>query len=136
YNYFPSMQSGLSQLDERRLLRSVDSLMRSRGYKTSESPDLYIILKSSSRPKPVNSAVGIGIGRTNRNIGGGVSVGIPIGQPDQYREIIFDIIDVIHDELLWHAVSEATISESMTPMVREAKMTALVDKVFSKYPPR
>jgi len=136
YNYYPSMQSGLSQLDEKRLLKSVDSLMHSRGYNISDSPDLYINLKSSSRPKPVNSAVGIGIGGTNRNIGGGVSVGIPIGQPDQYREIIFDIIDVINDELIWQAVSEATISESMTPMVREAKMTALVDKVFSKYPPR
>lgn len=135
YNYFPSMISGLSQLDERRLIRSVDSLMHARGYKTSESPDLYINFKSSSRPKPVNSAVGIGIGGTNRNIGGGVSVGIPIGQPDQYREIIFDIIDVMNDELIWQAVSETTISESTTPAVRESKMKALVDKVFSKYPP-
>ena len=136
YNYYPSMQSGLSQLDERRLLRSVDSLMRSRGYKTSESPDLYINIKSSSRPKPVNSAVGIGIGGTNRNIGGGVSVGIPIGQKDEYREIIFDIIDVLNDDLIWQAVSESVMSEAMTPEVREAKMKAVVDKVFSKYPPR
>ncbi|WP_417358963.1 DUF4136 domain-containing protein [Galbibacter sp.] len=136
YNYYPSMSSGLSQLDEKRLLRSVDSLMHARGFKTSESPDLFINIKSSSRPKPVNSAVGIGIGGTNRNIGGGVSVGIPVDKQDQYREIIFDIIDVMNDDLIWQAVSETTISESMTPLVREAKMKAVVDKVFSKYPPR
>lgn len=136
YNYYPSMVSGMNQLDEKRLIRSVDSLMHSRGYQTSESPDLYINITSSSRPKPVNSAVGIGIGGTNRNIGGGVSVGIPIGQQDQYREIIFDIIDVMNDDLIWQAVSESTISESMTPKVREAKMKTVVNKVFSKYPPR
>ena len=136
YNYYPSMVSGLSQLDEKRLIRSVDSLMQARGYELSESPDLYINFKSSSRPKPVNSSVGIGIGGTNRNIGGGVSVGIPLGQQDQYREIIFDIVDVVNDELIWQAVSETTISESMSPAVREAHMKALVDKVFSKYPPR
>lgn len=136
YNYFPSMQSGMNQLDERRLIRSIDSVMHSRGYRSSESPDLYINIKSSSRPKPINSAVGIGIGGTNRNIGGGVSVGLPIGQPDQYHQIIFDIIDVMNDELIWQAVSESIVSESLTPKERDAKMKAIVNKVFSKYPPR
>ena len=136
YNYFPSMNSGMNQLDEKRLLRSIDSLMHSRGYRSSESPDLFINIKSSNRPKPVNSAVGIGIGGTNRNIGGGVSVGIPIGQPDQYRQIIFDIIDVMNDELIWQAVSQSTVSESMTPKAKEAKIKSIVNKVFSKYPPR
>lgn len=136
YDYYPSMQSGMSQLDERRLMRSLDSLMASRGYQIGVSPDVYINIKSSSRPKPVNSAVGIGIGGSSRNIGGGVSVGVPIGQPDQYREIVFDLVDVKNDELIWQAVSESTISTSMTPEARAAQLKSVVDKVFSKYPPR
>lgn len=136
YDYYPSMQSGMSGLDERRLVRSLDSLMTSRGYQIAASPDVYINIKSSSRPKPVNNSVGIGIGGSSRNIGGGVSVGVPIGQQDQYREIVFDVVDVMNDELVWQAVSESTLSSTMTPKAREAKMKAVVEKVFAKYPPR
>ncbi|WP_335965978.1 DUF4136 domain-containing protein [Galbibacter sp. PAP.153] len=135
YGFYPKMQSGLSQLDEKRLFRSIDSVMQARGYENSASPDLYINIESSNRPKPVNSSVGIGIGGSNRNIGGGVSVGVPIGQQDQYRQIVFDLVDVDNDELIWQAVSEGTISEAMTPAMREAKLKEVVEKVFSKYPP-
>ena len=55
---------------------------------------------------------------------------------EAYREIIFDIVDATEDELIWQAVSEGTISEQMTPEIRDAKLKAVVDKVFSNYPPQ
>lgn len=136
YDYYPEMESGLSDLDNKRLFRHLDSLLKTRGYEYSTTPDIYINIKTSTRPKPSNSSVGIGIGGTGRNIGGGVSVGLPVGGAEQYREIIFDIVDATEDELIWQAVSEGTISEQMTPEIRDAKLKAVVDKVFSNYPPQ
>src|SRR5690606_12885581 len=69
YNYFPSMQSGMNQLDERRLIRSIDSVMHSRRYRSSESPDLCSSIRRSSRPTPINRAEGTAIGGTNGNVG-------------------------------------------------------------------
>ncbi|WP_417443647.1 DUF4136 domain-containing protein [Joostella sp.] len=136
YDYFPNMESGLSDLDTKRLFRNIDSLLQSRGYKYSSTPDIYINIKTSNRPKPSNSSVGIGIGGTGRNIGGGVSVGVPLGGNESYREIIFDIVDADEDELVWQAVSEGTVSEQMTPEMRNAKLKEVVEKVFSSYPPK
>ncbi|MEL4306540.1 DUF4136 domain-containing protein [Joostella sp. CR20] len=136
YDYYPNMESGLSELDNKRLFRHLDSLLQTRGYEYSTTPDIYINIKTSNRPKPSNSSVGIGIGGTGRNIGGGVSVGVPLGGNEQYREIVFDIVNATEDELIWQAVSEGTISEQMTPEIRDAKLKAVVDKVFSNYPPK
>ncbi|MCX2679483.1 DUF4136 domain-containing protein [Galbibacter sp. EGI 63066] len=136
YSFYPDMESGLSDLDTRRITHQIDSLLQSRGFETSSSPNIYVNIKSSVRPKPRNSSVGIGIGGTGRNVGGGVSVGLPVGQRELYREIVIDIVDAVDDELVWQAVSEGTITENMKPAMREAKLKEVVEKVFSKYPPK
>ncbi|QLE00577.1 DUF4136 domain-containing protein [Galbibacter sp. BG1] len=136
YDYYPDLQTGLSQLDNKRLMRNIDSIMEARGYENSSTPDIYINIVSASRPKPNNSSVGIGIGGTGRNMGGGVSVGVPVGGNESYREITVDIVDAANDELVWQAVSEGTISEQMTPAMRSEKLKKVAEKVFSNYPPQ
>ncbi|MCM5661745.1 DUF4136 domain-containing protein [Galbibacter mesophilus] len=135
YDYYPDIQTGLSQLDEKRLFKSIDSIMETKGYENSSTPDIYINIVSASRPKPSNSSVGIGIGGTGRNMGGGISVGVPVGGNESYREITIDVIDAANDELVWQAVSEGTVSEQMTPATRNEKLKQVAEKIFSKYPP-
>ena len=92
YNYFSDMDSGLSQLDEKRLLRALDSTLQTKGFLLTEEPDFYInILSSEFRSAPSN-AVGVGIGGTGRNVGGGVSVGLPLGNSGIQRRIQFDFV--------------------------------------------
>ena len=53
YNYFSDMNSGLSQLDEKRLLRVLDSTLQSKGFLLTEEPDFYInIISSEYRNAP------------------------------------------------------------------------------------
>ncbi|MCL6264901.1 DUF4136 domain-containing protein [Flagellimonas myxillae] len=136
YNYFSDMDSGLSQLDEQRLLRVLDSTLQSKGFLLTEEPCFYInILSSEFRSSP-NNAVGVGIGGTGRNVGGGVSVGLPLGNSGIQRRIQFDFVDAQKDALFWQATTESGYRENASPSVREERLRALVKKVFSKFPPQ
>nr|WP_297785054.1 DUF4136 domain-containing protein [uncultured Allomuricauda sp.] len=136
YNYFADMESGLSQLDERRLLRALDSTLKSRGYRLAEEPELFINILSDEYRKAPNNNVGVGIGGGGRNVGGGISVGLPLGGSSIQRSIQFDLVDAQRDALVWQAVAESGLRDNASPSVREAQLRAVVKKVFSKFPPK
>ena len=136
YNYFPDMQTGLSELDTRRLLNALDSVLLSKGFQASEEPDFLINIESREFRGPRNNSVGVGLGGGGRNVGGGVSIGIPVGQPDREREILFDFIDSQRDFLFWQAISSGSFRENATPLEREEQFNKIVSKVLSKYPPK
>ncbi len=135
YTYLPEMQTGLSELDDKRLLQAIDSAMQLKGIMYSEEPDFFINIQSREIRNASGNSVGVGVGGTGGNIGGGVSIGLPIGSPKMDREIIFDLVDSKKDELFWQAVSETTFKDIGTPDEREAKLREIVTKVFSAYPP-
>lgn len=135
YNYFYDMESGLSQLDEKRLLRALDSTLSAKGYLLAEEPDFLInVLSTEFQTAPSNN-VGIGVGGTGRNVGGGVSVGLPIGNAGWQRQIRFDFVDSQKDALFWQAVSESGFRDNASPSVREERLRAVVAKVFKNFPP-
>lgn len=136
YNYYSDMNTGLSEFDTRRLLTAVDGEMKLKGIRFSEDPDFWINIESRSFQSPNNTSVGLGVGGTGRNVGGGISVGIPVGQSDIERQIYFDLIDSHSDALFWQAVSEGSFKESVSAEKREEQIQSLVAKVFSKYPPK
>ncbi|MBR9854558.1 MAG: DUF4136 domain-containing protein [Algicola sp.] len=136
YNYYADMQSGLGQLDERRLLSALDSTLQARGYRLAEEPELFINIISDEYRGAPNNNIGVGIGGTGRNVGGGISVGLPLGGPTLQRSIQFDLVDAQRDALVWQARAESGLRDNASPSVREAKLKALVKKVFSKFPPK
>ena len=75
YNYFSDLETGLSELDEKRLIKVLDAVMQSKGLLLSEEPDFLVNIQSGIYQTPRNNTVGVGVGGTGRNVGGGVSVG-------------------------------------------------------------
>ncbi len=136
YNYYPDMDTGLSELDTKRLLRAIDSTLRGKGFLLSEEPEFLIGIVSSSFQAPRNNTVGVGIGGGGRNVGGGMSIGLPVGATNIKREIQFDFVDSQKDELFWQAVTVSSLKENSSPLEREKKLRALVVKAFEKYPPK
>lgn len=135
YNYFEDMETGLTVLDEKRLLRILDATLRSKGFLLSEEPDFLVnIISQEYRNAPQNS-VGVGVGGTNRNVGGGVSIGIPVGGSQLERSIQFDFVDSQKNALFWQAISESGFRSNASPSVREELLRKVVEKVFSKFPP-
>ncbi len=136
YNYYNDMETGLSELDQKRLIKALDLAMQTKGFLLSEEPDFLVNIQSTIYQAPRNNTVGVGVGGTGRNVGGGVSVGIPVGQSNLQREIQFDFVDSQKDMLIWQAISKSHLNENATPVEREKKLQQVVEKVLAKYPAR
>lgn len=136
YNYYSDLNSGLSELDIKRLLDALDESLQNKGFSLSETPDFFIDIKSSEYKEVQNSSVGVGIGGGSGNVGGGMSIGIPIGQADINRQIQFDFVDEKGIGLFWQALSESSFTPNSSPEKREALLKAIVVKVLEGYPPK
>lgn len=136
YDYFIDMETGLSQLDEKRLLRVLDSTLQSRGYLLSGEPDFLVNIISNEYQSGPQNNVGVGLGGTNRNVGGGISIGIPVGNTQWERQIQFDFVDSQKNVLFWQGVAQSGFRENASPLVREEQLRKVVEKVFSKFPPK
>ena len=136
YDYFIDMETGLSQLDEKRLLRVLDSTLQAKGYLLSGEPDFLINIMSQEYQSGAQNNVGVGIGGTNRNVGGGISIGIPVGNTSWERRIQFDFVDSRKNKLFWQGVAQSGFRENASPLVREEQLRKVVEKVFSKFPPK
>ncbi|HMC00309.1 MAG TPA: DUF4136 domain-containing protein [Flavobacteriaceae bacterium] len=135
YNYYIDMQTGLNELDNKRLFHAIENQLNLKGISLSDNPDFLINVKSSEYQETQNSSVGVGVGGGGRNVGGGVSIGIPIGQSNINRQIIIDFVDENKNGLFWQAISESSFNPNSSPDVKEQKLNEIVAKIFSEYPP-
>ncbi len=135
YNMIPEMQTGLSELDTKRLLDGIDQYLQSKGYTVSETPDFLVNVTSNEFQMDRGNTVGVGVGGGGRNIGGGINIGIPVGGANISRKITFDFINEKNKALFWQAVSESSYNPKSSPEKREERLKAIVAKAFSKYPP-
>ncbi len=136
YNYYSDINTGLSELDSKRLLDAIDANLQARGFSLSDKPDFFIDIKSSEFEDNQRSSVGVGMGGTGRHMGGGISIGIPIGQTNVNRQIQFDFVGENGSGLFWQALSESNYNPNATPENREAALKAIVDKVLEGFPPK
>jgi uncharacterized protein DUF4136 len=135
YNYYQDIETGMSELDTKRILAALDTNLQSKGLSLSETPDFFINIQSSEFQESQRNTVGVGLGGGRRNVGGGLSVGIPIGQSNINRQIIIDFIDENGKGLFWQAVTDSSYNPKASPQKREATLKAIVEKVLLQYPP-
>lgn len=136
YQYYGDMETGLSELDTKRLLNAIDATMEAKGFSISETPDFFIDIKTQEYQEPQRQSVGVGLGGGGGNLGGGISIGLPIGQAHINRKITIDFVDEAKKQLFWQAISESSFNPKATPEKREKKLQAITDKVLTKYPPK
>ncbi len=136
YNYYADMDTGLSELDTKRLLRSIDIVLRTKGLQLSEESDFLVNIHSQMFQSPQRNTVGVGVGGTGRRVGGGVTIGIPVGKSKLERQIQFDFVDRVKDAVFWQATSNISFKENIPLLVKEERIQELVEKVFAEYPPK
>ncbi len=136
YNYYSDINTGLSELDSNRLLDALDEALLLKGLTLSDNPDFYIDITSSEFQNNQRNTVGVGVGGGGRNVGGGISIGLPIGQPKLNRQIIFDFHDEKGIGLFWQAISESGYNPNAGPEQREARIKTIVQKVLKGFPPK
>lgn len=135
YNYYSNIQTGMSELDNKRLFNVLDEALQAKGFSLSQTPDFFIDIQTSQYQSASQSSVGLGMGGGGGNVGGGVSVGIPVGQASMNRQIIFDFVDEDGIGLFWQAISDSAYNPNASPEVREAQFKTIVTKVLEGFPP-
>jgi hypothetical protein len=133
YQYQNEGPTGLSELDERRLYRMMDSVLTSKGWRKKPLPDVIIDVQAELVESSGN-AVGVGVGGTGGQVGGGVQVGIPLNGRSQKRRITFLVVDFREQEVIWEARALGPFSENWKPSQREEQLRKLVLKTLDKYP--
>ena len=133
YSYYGDMETGLSELDTKRFLDALDAKMAVKGFTFSETPDFLVDIKSNEYQEVQRNNVGIGLGGGG-NMGGGISIGIPIGQSNINRQITVNFVDENGYGLFWQAVSESSFNPNATPEKREKLFNSIAEKMLAQYP--
>ncbi len=136
YNFYPSIDSGLSELDDSRIMQITDSLLQERGFIKSDTPQLLLNFYARESVSNSRNTIGIGVGGGGGNVGVGVSGGIPIGGRIVNQQLTVDFIDAEKDDLIWQAVVEGEMKENARPAQKEAYYISVLQKILKKYPPK
>lgn len=124
----------ISDLDKRRILRSIEETMASKGFIKSETPDLLINFFTKEREQvDVNQfnmgwGYGWGWGWNPWMWGGNTTV-------NRYSEgtLYIDLIDARKKELIWQGEGEGVLTKDTNK--KEELIKEFVTKILEQYPP-
>lgn len=136
FNFFEDAGKGLSDLDKKRIEQELISGLEAKGMKLSEKPDMYINILLEERPSLNRNTIGIGIGSGGRNVGFGISGGIPIESRKINQQLTIDFVESKNNQLIWQSISNSEIREKTTPEERVKHYKTILNKVLTNYPPK
>lgn len=122
----------ISDLDKKRILRSIDEVMTSKGFTKSETPDLLINFFTKEREQVDVTQFNVGWGYSwgwNPYLWGGRT------SVNRYTEgvLTIDIIDAQKKELIWQGQGEGVLTKKTAK--KDENIKEFVSKILSQYPP-
>lgn len=136
YDYYLAEQTGLSLLDEKRVVEALDSLLPKQGYLQKSTPDFNVNFYAEIYTVNNQNSIGVGFGGGGGRVGGGVSGGIPINTSKDMIALTLEFIDAETKELFWQAVVETRLKANQNPIKRQEFFNEIIQKALEKYPPK
>jgi len=136
FDFYPDLQLNMNQLDSTRVVQQIESALLAKGFKKSSAPDIFINIISEQFETSSNNSIGIGLGTGGRNVGVGVSGGIPIRSNTLTQFFKIDLIDVAEDILVWQGTYEGKFKKNISPEAKNEFLRISFEKIFSGYPPK
>lgn len=150
YKTFAFFKTGIdkaeiSDLDKRRILRSIEAELLAKGFTKSENPDLLVSLftKSQQRVDVYNNAWGMGAwgwggfgpgwGMGGFGPGWGWGWNQPSVSTSVQGHLYIDLIDAKKKELVWQGMGTGYLSKNVEK--KEARIKEFVTEIMTKYPP-
>jgi hypothetical protein len=139
YKTYAYQKSGIdkvtiSDLDKKRILRSIDEVMLTKGLTKSETPDLLINFFTKEHEKVAvnqfDSGWGFGWNYGWNPYGWGTVTSVT-----NYSEgtLTIDIIDAKKKELIWQGEGEGVLTKKTEK--KDENIKEFVDKILAQYPP-
>ena len=134
YKTFAFYKSGIdkveiSDLDKKRILRSIDEVMTTKGFSKSETPDILVNFFTKEREQVDVNNWGYGWGWNPYMWGGNIST---------YRYVegtlYIDLIDARKKELIWQGEGEGVLTKDTNK--KDEKIKEFVTQILAQYPPK
>ncbi|WP_435255342.1 DUF4136 domain-containing protein [Tenacibaculum sp. A30] len=136
FNFFEDAGKGLNELDRNRVEYELQTALEAKGMRLAETPDLYINIISNEQASVNRNRIGIGIGSGGRNVGFGISGGIPIESRKINQQVTIDFVESEKNQLIWQGKANSELNEKTSPEERRAYYQKLIQKILSNYPPK
>ena len=136
FDFYPDIQLNMNQLDSTRVLRNIENALVSKGFQKSSNSDIFVNVTTDLFETPSNKSIGIGLGSGGRNVGVGISGGIPIRSNTLTQVFKVDFVDVAKDLLIWQGTYEGKFKKRITPEAKNEYFKVTFEKIFSEYPPK
>lgn len=117
----------ISDLDKKRILRSIDEVMASKGFSKSDNPDILINFFTKSREQVNVNQFGYGFGW------GPFWGGHTTAYSDTEGTLYIDFIDARKKEMIWQGQGAGSISENVKD--KDEMIKNFVSKILAQYPP-
>ncbi|WP_159780652.1 DUF4136 domain-containing protein [Flavobacterium sp. 9AF] len=120
----------ISDLDKKRILRSIDEVMTSKGFSKSENPDMLIGIFTQERERVnVYNTGGFGWGW---NPYWGMNYSRVYTTPE--GTLFIDLIDAKSKELVWQGEGSGTLTKDTNK--KDERIMEFVSKILAQFPPQ
>jgi len=125
----------ISDLDKKRILRSIDEAMSAKGFTKSETPDLLINIFTKAREQ-------VNVNQFNAGWGYGWGYGwnpyLWGGNTNVYTTtegtLYIDLIDAKKKEMIWQGEGVGSLTQNSGD--KDARIKEFVSKILEQYPPQ
>jgi hypothetical protein len=125
----------ISDLDKKRILRSIDEVMASKGFVKSETPDLLVNIFTKEREEvnvnQFNDGWGYGWGWGWNPFGFGVQTSV---STNTEGTLFIDLIDASKKEMIWQGEGSGYLTKNTAKKYERVK--EFVSKILEQYPPK
>jgi hypothetical protein len=137
YQFYRKLDSGLNELDNKRIIAAVDSLMAEKGWQRTDYNQFYIDFFADAQVINSRNTIGIGLGTGGDGITIGGGFGIPIGGKQLNQKITIEIFEERQGQpLVWQATFEDDIREVAASEIKEKHLKEMVAEILKNFPPQ
>ena len=127
----------ISDLDKKRILRSIEEQMLAKGFTKSENPDLLVNIFTKAREdvnvNQFNAGWGYGWGFGWNPWGFGGFGGQTMVSTTTEGTLFIDLIDAKKKEMIWQGEGQGELTRNVDK--KDENIKAFVSKILSQYPP-
>lgn len=137
YQLYPEMKSGLNALDEKRVVKAMDSTLKLKNFQRTDYNQYWIAFYVEENLSNSRNTLGIGVGSGGGGFGIGGGVGIPIGGKIINQRMVIEIREGQPEgKLIWEAVYDGELKEKATPEQKEKYYDKIIPMMLEYFPPK
>jgi len=137
YQFYDEMNSGLNELDDKRIMMAIDSTLGNKGFQRTDYNEYFVSFFVEESLSNSRNTIGIGLGSGGGGISIGGGVGIPIGGKVINQRMTLEFREATEGQkLIWQAVYDGELREKATPKQKAAYYNKMIPKMLKDFPPK